>query len=297
MSVTASSFMIRDQMGELICGVLTWRFTLGTLSFSLGSILTVVLVLLIGLGFSSAVKFVLREEVLSRLHLSRGLPDLITTLFYYGLVIIVVVLAFGAAGVEFTRLTLLTGALGVGIGFGLQNIVNNFVSGLILQFERPIHVGDIVDVGGMSGEVRRIGVRSSTVQTAQGAEVIVPNADLVSGRVVNWTLSSERRRIDFPVAVAHGTDPKKVIDVLMKTANANPGVMTDPAPRVLFQGMTENSLLFELRFWAPDRSTFIDLQSDVGLAVVEALRAEGIEIPKDRILKMIEAVKERGGPT
>jgi potassium-dependent mechanosensitive channel len=295
MSVTASSFMIRDQLSEAIVSVLTWRITFGTLSFSIGSVLTVVLVLLIGLGFSSAVKFVLREEVLSRFRLSRGLPDLITTLFYYGLIIIVVVLAFGAAGVEFSRLTVLTGALGVGIGFGLQNIVNNFVSGLILQFERDIHVGDIVEVGGMSGEVRRIGVRASTVQTGQGAEVIVPNADLVAGRVVNWTLSSERRRIDFPVAVAHGNDPRRVIDVLMRTALANSGVMTDPAPKVLFQGMTENALLFELRFWAPDRASYIELQSEVGLAVTESLRAEGIEIPQDRMMKMIEAVKDHAG--
>ncbi len=296
---TTEFFMIREQLKAGLLSILTWRITLGTLDFSLGSILTVICVLLIGLGFSTAVRFVLREEILSRLHLSRGLPELITTLLYYGLIIIVVVLAFGAAGVEFSRLTLLTGALGVGIGFGLQNIVNNFVSGLILQFERPIHIGDILEVGGLSGEVTRIGVRSSTIQTGQGAEVIVPNAELVSGRVINWTLSSERRRIDIPVAVGHRAESKRVVELLARVAMSNPGVMRDPAPMVLFQGLGEGSLDFELRFWAPDRGSYIQLKSEVALAVAEALKAESIEVPsaqRDLYLKMIEqALRDRSG--
>ncbi|MEP7273584.1 MAG: mechanosensitive ion channel domain-containing protein [Acidobacteriota bacterium] len=298
---TTELFLVREPVRAALLGILTWRLTLGTLSTSLGSVLTVLVVLFVGFGFSTAVRFVLREEVLARVHLSRGLPELITTLLYYGLIILVVIMAFGAAGVEFSRLTLLTGALGVGIGFGLQNIVNNFVSGLILQFERPIHVGDILEVGGLSGEVTRIGVRSSTIQTAQGAEVIVPNAELVAGRVINWTLSSERRRVDIPVTVAHGTEPKRVVDLLIRVALENRSVMRAPEPVVLFQGMSETGLTFELRFWAPDRTAYPQLKSDVGLAVIEAMTAAKIEVPttqRDLYLRAIEeTIKEKLGGT
>ncbi len=137
------------------------------------------------------------RNLLSRFHLSRGLPELISSMLHYLLLLLVFFFAVNAGGVELNKFTVLTGALGVGVGFGLQNIVNNFVSGLILQFERPIHIGDVLDIDGTTGKVTRIGIRSSTVKTFQGAEVIIPNANFISGKVINWTLSESLRRAEL----------------------------------------------------------------------------------------------------
>ena len=132
---------------------------------------------------------------------------------YYLLLLFVFLSAVNAGGVELNKFTLLTGALGVGFGFGMQNIINNFVSGLILQFERPIHINDVLEVEGYTGKVTRIGVRSSTLQTSQGAEVIIPNANFISGKVVNWTLTESMRRAELPVGVAYGTDAEGGVEV------------------------------------------------------------------------------------
>ena len=162
--------------------------------------------------------FSLREELLSRFNLARGLPELISSMLHYLLLLLVFFFAVNAGGVELNKFTVLTGALGVGVGFGLQNIVNNFISGLILQFERPIHIGDVLDVDGTTGKVTRIGIRSSTVKTFQGAEVIIPNGNFISGKVINWTLSESQRRVDLPVGVAYGSDPKLVSKLLDQAA-------------------------------------------------------------------------------
>src|SRR5262249_22159206 len=158
---------------------------------------------ILGYFVASAIRFILREEILSHLRLSRGMPDVISTLLYYISLLLVFFTSLSAAGVQLDKLTVLTGAFGVGVGLGLQSLVNNFVSGLILQFERPIRIGDVLEVGALGGEVRRIGVRSSTVRTFQGAEVIIPNAMFITDQVVNWTLSEARRRVDVAIRVAY----------------------------------------------------------------------------------------------
>jgi small-conductance mechanosensitive channel len=202
------------------------------------------------------------------------------------------------------KFTVLTGALGVGLGFGLQNIVNNFVAGLILLFERPIHVGDTLDVGGLVGMVRRIGARSSTILTFQGAEVIVPNNNLISNQVINWTLSSQWRRVDIPVNIAYGTDPERVIKLLEGVAESHPRVLLARPPVAFFLGFGESALNFELRFWAAQQDTWFQLQSDVTVAVAKALREAGIEIPfpqRDLHIRSIDpvagnAVSSEGDP-
>jgi len=201
--------------------------------------------------------------------------------------------ALSAAGVQLNKFTVLTGALGVGLGFGLQNVVNNFVSGLILLFERPIHVGDTVDVGGLVGEVRRIGTRSSTIVTFQGAEVIVPNSNLISNQVINWTLSSQWRRVDIPIGVAYGTDPERVIKLLVGVSESHPRVLLVRPPMAFFLGFGESALKFELRFWAAQQDTWFQLQSDVTVAVAKALREAGIEIPfpqRDLHIRRVDSV-------
>jgi potassium efflux system protein len=247
--------------------------------FTLGGALSIVLILIFGYALANAFTFFLKKFVLPRLPLNRGVPYAISTVSYYVLLLLVALATLSATGVELNKLTVLTGALGVGLGFGLQNIVNNFVSGLILLFERPIHVGDTVDVGGLVGLVRRIGARSSTIVTFQGAEVIVPNSNLISNQVINWTLSSQWRRVDVPIGVAYGTDPERVIGLLVGVAQSHPGVLLERPPMAFFLGFGESALKFELRFWSDRQDTWFQLQSDVTVAVAKAINEAGIEIP------------------
>jgi small-conductance mechanosensitive channel len=247
--------------------------------FTLGGALSVLLILLSGYALANAFTLILRKLVLPRLPLNRGVPFAISTVTYYVLLLLVALATLSAAGAELNKFTVLTGALGVGLGFGLQNIVNNFVSGLILLFERPIHVGDTVEVGGLVGIVRRIGARSSTVVTFQGAEVIVPNSNLISNQVINWTLSSQWRRVDIPIGVAYGTDPERVIKLLVGVAQSHPGVLLERQPMAFFMGFGESALKFELRFWSDRQDAWFQLQSDVTVAVAKAMKEADIEIP------------------
>jgi small-conductance mechanosensitive channel len=143
---------------------------------------------------------------------------------------------------ELNKFTLVTGALGVGVGFGLQNIVNNFASGLILLFERPIRVGDTVEMKWLVGIVKRIGARSSTIQTGEDAEVIVPNSNLISNEVINWTLSSVRRRVNISVGVAYGAEPERVLSLLIEVPAAHSGVTRNPKPEAYFVGFGDSAL-------------------------------------------------------
>jgi small-conductance mechanosensitive channel len=157
--------------------------------------------------------------------------------------------------------------------------VNNFVSGLILLFEQPINVGDVVEVGNLSGEVSRIGIRSSTVRTWQGAEIIVPNAQLVTDRVTNWTLSDRTRRIDLPVGVDYGSAPERVVEVLEAVARAHPRIMQDPPPQAVFSAFGESSIHFELRAWTSRFEGWPTLQTELAAAVYAALHAAGMSFP------------------
>jgi len=270
---------IYEGVMDTLSKVIHYSIGLGGVYFTLGGALTVVFILLFGYALANGFTFFLKKVLLPKLSLNRGVPYAISTITYYVLLLMVAGAALSAAGVELNKFTVLTGALGVGLGFGLQNIVNNFVSGLILIFERPIHAGDTVEVGGLVGMVRRIGARSSTILTFQGAEVIVPNSNLIANQVINWTLSSQWRRVDVPVGVAYGTDPERVIKLLVGVAESHPGVLLARAPMAFFLGFGESALKFELRFWSAQQDTWFQLQSDVTVAVAKALREADIEIP------------------
>jgi potassium-dependent mechanosensitive channel len=286
-----------DGLVEGASKLFTYPIGFEKIRFTLGDVLGLAFILLGGYFVANAFTFLLKKVVLPKLPLHRGLPYAISTVTYYVLLLVVALAALSGAGIELNKFTVLTGALGVGLGFGLQNIVNNFVSGLILLFERPIHVGDTVDVGGLVGIVRRIGARSSTVVTFQGAEVIVPNSNLLSNQVINWTLSSQWRRVDVPVRVAYGTDPERVIKLLVSVAQSHPGVLLERPPTAFFMGFGESSLNFELRFWSAWQDTWFQLQSDVTVAVAKALREAGIEIPfpqRDLHVRSIDTTEAEG---
>ena len=260
------------------------------IQFLAGDLMDAILVLLVGYLLANVFIFLIRELILSRMGLSRGLPHAVSTILYYLVLVLVSLTAVSELGVELNKLTLITGALGIGVGFGLQTTVSNFVSGLILLFERPIRVGDVVEVAGVVGHVRRIGVRSSTIHTFDDAEVIVPNNDLITNKVTNWTLSSPRRRVDVAVGIAYGTEPGKVLKLLVGVAEATPGILRQPRPVAFFLGFGESALNFEVRFWSTQDSWF-QLKSDVSVAMAKALREAGIEIPfpqRDLHLRSVE---------
>jgi potassium-dependent mechanosensitive channel len=276
--VTLDLLGLRRAVYRTMAAVFNARITINAFSISLGDILGFVSILAFGYLIAAAIRFILREEVLSHLRLSRGVPEMISTSLFYVLLLLVFFMSLSAAGVQLDKLTVLTGAFGVGVGFGMQNVVNNFVSGLILQYERPIRVGDILEVSGVSGAVSRIGIRASTITTFQGAEVIIPNSAFISNQVTNWTLSKSRRRVEINVGVAYGTDPQRVIAILTKVAGDHPEVLKQPEPGAFFQDFGPSSLLFILMFWA-DQSTFFRLRSEISIMLNAALREAGIEIP------------------
>jgi small-conductance mechanosensitive channel len=221
---------------------------------------------------------VLEEDVYQHLHLARGIPYAISTMLHYAILLLGFFVALGALGIDLTKLTILAGAFSVGIGFGLQNIVNNFVSGLILLFERPIKVGDVIEVGGNVGEVTRIGIRASVIRTADGSEVIVPNGSLISSQVTNWTFSDRKRAVEVSVNVTGGADPQHVVELLKTTAAAHPGVAKEPPPHVYVTNFSAGALTFQLRAWIDRYEDLAQLRSDLSLAVNNVLAREKIAI-------------------
>ena len=187
-------------------------------------------------------------------------------------------LAAAAAGMELTNLSIILGAFSVGIGFGLQNIFNNMVSGLILAFERPIKVGDTIQVGELMGVVLSIGFRASIIKSFDGAEVILPNGNLISNQMINWTLSDSFRRMDIRLGVAYGTDPDQVIEIMKKTAGEHDRVNKVPAPSAFFLGFGESSLDFRLLAWT-EIDHRLTVESELYLSINKALTDTGIEIP------------------
>jgi small-conductance mechanosensitive channel len=277
--VTLGAFGLEDWTQERVAALLSAEARFGTVGVSLADIISFALTLIGAFLLARLLRVVLEEDVVPRLPARRGLGFAVTSTVQYTVVGVGFLLAISAAGVDLNRVSLLAGALGVGVGFGLQNVVNNFVSGLILLYERPVQIGDMVEVGGVTGEVRRIGIRSSTIRTFQGAEVIVPNGNLISDKVVNWTFSDRRRRMEVKVGVAYGTDPERVIALLESVARAHPDVLDEPPAQALFVGFGESSLDFELRAWSALFENYVITQSQLAVAVSRALAEAGIEIP------------------
>jgi len=270
---------IVDPVLERLDRLMDIHITGGADGATLGGVIGFFVILALGYAIAGGIRFFFREEVFRRFHMSRGLPELVASIIYYLLLFFFVLAAVKAGGIELNKFTVLTGAFGVGIGFGLQNIINNFVSGLILQFERPIHVDDILEVDTYTGKVTRIGIRSSTIQTFQGAEVIIPNANLISGKVINWTLSESQRRRELPVGVAYGSDPNLVLKILCEAASKHELVLTKPEPIAYFKGFGDSSLDFELHFWVMQENNGLLITSEVALSAMQALSDAGIEIP------------------
>ncbi len=270
---------LRDPLAKGLTAVLTASLSVGGFNLSLGTLVTLGLALYIPYHLSRLFRFHLEQDVYPRLGLTVGHAYTFSQLVHYVVLTLGVLIGLSIVGLDMTKLTIVAGALSVGIGFGLQNIVNNFVSGLILLFERPVQVGDQIEVGGLGGTLQRIGIRASVLRTADGSEVIVPNGELISQKVTNWTLSDRNRLLRVDVGVAYGTKIPEATAIILEIAAAHHDLVPSPEPEVLLLALADSSLNLQLRAWTERPQRWQSICSELLEKIYDRLGAAGIEIP------------------
>lgn len=254
--------------------------SLGDSKLTIGLVLTLILSFVALFVISEWVRRFLVKQVLKKTQIANGTKESIGTMVKYLIIVGGFFSILQTNGIDLSAFGVLAGAIGVGIGFGLQNITNNFISGLIILFEQPIKVGDRIEVGDVSGDVVKISARATTVVTNDNISIIVPNSQFIDSAVINWSHNEHKIRFNFPVGVSYKEDPEKIKSILIDIAKANPGVLENPLPDVLFDSYGDNSLNFNLRIWTSD---YVNkpkvLQSQLYYAIFKRFTAEKIEIP------------------
>ena len=284
-AVLIGAFVVLLLWGVPRAEVMEWArailhgLTIGSVTISLVDIATAVLVFLVIIAVTRMLQRSLADRMLPKTRLDIGVRNSITMATGYVGIAIAAAAAVGVVGLDLSNLAIIAGALSVGIGFGLQNIVNNFVSGLILLVERPVKVGDWVVIGTNEGYIRRISVRATEIETFDRQSVIIPNSELIASSVANWTHKNRLCRIIIDVGVAYGSDTEKVRDILLECAAKDTHVIKNPAPVVIFQNFGNSSLDFQLRCFLSDVDYFLSTKSDLRFAIDKAFREQGIEIP------------------
>ena len=290
--VVLDQITLARTVSDYVTRLLTADVSVGGADISLGGILLFGLAVWGSFTLSRFISFVLDEDVYPRVKLARGLPYAISTMVHYVVLVCGFFLGLAALGIDMTKFTIVVGAFSVGLGFGLQNVVSNFVSGLILLFERPANVGDILEVSGHMGELRHIGLRASVLRSTDGSETIVPNGLLTSQQVVNWTLSDQRRRLDIDVPVVYDCIPERALEIMLGVAVEHPEVLKHPAPQVLLKSLGPKDMTFELRVWTAQFNGGTAVRSALNLSLVTALRAAGIRISSEMRLDLLPPAEE-----
>ena len=266
-----------SQFNTLIKEILEQSWVVGTTTISVHALVSFVFILLSTWILARVVQLLLEVELFSRIHFSRGVPTAISTISNYVIIISGLLIAISSLGVTTQQLALVFGALGVGIGFGLRNIIANFISGILMVFERPIQIGDTIEVDNTMGKVLHIGTRASSIKTFDGSEVIVPNERFISSKIINWTLSDERRRKELHIKVAFDSDIETVLEIMRSVALEHESVLKDPEPLPAFEGFGDYYLEFKLYYWLTDN--LIPAQSDVAIGVYKKLKEAKIATP------------------
>jgi potassium efflux system protein len=277
-------FPFTRQWSYQISNILITSFTSPILTLGKNPYSLTELIILIGLLFglvifAGTVTNFLRSRILHFTGINRGAQEAIVILFKYGLIFIGTLVLLQIWGLDISSLTILASALSVGIGFGLQDIAKNFGSGLVLVFERPIQIGDFVEVGEYTGIVERMGARSTEIRTLDHVSIIVPNSRFLEKEVINWSHRNPISRLHLPVGVAYSSDPKIVQAALLEAASKHPNVLQAPSPLVLFKEFGNNSLNFELLVWTAEPNKQFLLKSDLYYNIYEILQQREIEIP------------------
>ena len=276
--LSLEAFAVLRPLFRAAKAALTANLTLGSLNISAGDVLLFFAVVWAAFLLSRFIRFALEEDVYPRLTLEHGIPYAISTIVNYLILLLGFFFAVSAAGFDLTRITVLVGAFGVGIGFGLQNIFNNFISGLILLFERPVNIGDEIKIGESSGVVRSIGIRASRIRQWDNSEIIVPNSKLISETVKNGSFALQKRGIEIPVSVAYGADVNVVINLLTEVARANPLVAEKPAPQVILSEIVSPSLNFKLRVWTSHAGEGVRLTGELAVAISQRLAENNVVV-------------------
>jgi len=252
----------------------------GSTRFTLWMLLYLLVLIALLVYVTGKLKTWMVERLLARTRIDIGVRQAVGSIFRYVIVAIGFMIILQTAGINLSALTVLAGALGIGVGFGLQNITNNFVSGLIILFERPIKVGDRIDVGNVTGDVVKISPRATTIVTNDNIAIIVPNSEFISSQVINWSYTNRDVRLNFPVGVAYHSDPELVRKALLEVAADHPGVLKERNADVLLQEFGDSSLNFILRVWTRDYTTTPGvLRSELNYAICKKFKEHGIEIP------------------
>ncbi len=254
-------------------------FSLGEEPITPLSVIVLLVILSLTWVVGGRVRWLLERRLGKIADIQEGTLHIIGNLGRYLILFVGLFVGFQSVGLQLDSVIVIFGALGVGIGFGLQNIANNFISGVILLVERPIKVGDVVEVGGELGTVERISIRATTLRKFDQTQAIVPNGDLISTTVGNWTHDDRRVRVDFIVGVAYGSDTRLVERLLGDLVNGHEMVLDDPAPRIFFMEFGDSSLNFRVLAYVPDIMERLTTQSDLHFSIDEAFRANDIEIP------------------
>jgi small-conductance mechanosensitive channel len=255
-------------------------FEIGTTAITLWSFIYFLFLAWVLFFFTNKIKNWIVYKALSKSKIELGVRLAVGTIIRYFILVLGLIIVMQTVGINLSTLTILAGALGVGIGFGLQNITNNFVSGIIILFERPIKVGDRIQVGDVYGDVVSISMRSTTVVTNDNISVIVPNSEFISSTVVNWSHTDRNVRFNIPVGVAYKEDPEKVRDILLEIAGKEEGVLKKPVPDVLFDEFGDSSLNFNLRVWTDTYTTTPGiLKSRLYFEIFKKFKEQNIEIP------------------
>jgi potassium-dependent mechanosensitive channel len=236
----------------------------------------------------------IKRRLLVKVKLDRGTREVIATLIRYVLTLLGLIIVLQTAGVDLSSLTVLAGVLGIGLGFGLQNLASNFISGLTILFEQPIRVGDFIEVNELLGTVENISIRSTTVRTLDGVFVIVPNIKFVENNVVNWSYRDPRSRLHISIGVEYGTDPLLVTEALLTAARREPKVLSEPAPKVWFRGFADSDMQFELLVWINQPTESDPIKSSINFLIEREFRRRNIQIPypqRDLYIRNIEDFK------